>query len=85
MADLDRNKNLTWFKKQNHGKVKKSEVTKPLLLDAGVTRLSGLGYTIQNPQDGAELTGSLELEGDASGNLELEGDASGNLELEGIG
>ena len=32
---------------------------------------------------GAPISGSLELEGDASGAMELEGDSSGNLELEG--
>ena len=46
MADVDRNLDNSWFQKQNHLKLTRSEVTKPLILDAGVSRASAAGLSI---------------------------------------
>lgn len=51
MADTYKNRNLTWFQKQNHTSVKKSELSKTYLLDNGVNRLVSLGHTISGDTD----------------------------------
>ena len=48
MADQFRIKQNTYFAKQNHIALKKSEVNKTYILDAGVQRASGLGFTIND-------------------------------------
>lgn len=52
MADQQRNKSNSYFAKQNHIALKKSEVTKPQILSAAVTRASVLGKTISSNVDG---------------------------------
>lgn len=63
MADQPRILDNTYFQKDNHIRLKKSEVTKSLILDAAVQRASGLSKTIVSPADrrGGGALPTLEL------------------------